>query len=255
MLKARVMPCLLLREDGLVKTVKFKDFTYVGDPINAVRIYNDMEVDELIFVDILASQRGSDPPFHLIEEIAGECFMPLSYGGGVKTVEQMRRLFSIGVEKVAINTAAYENPRLFGEAAALFGNQAIIASIDVRKSLLGRYEVVIGDGKRRTGVDPVEYARKVESLGAGEILLTSIDRDGTWEGFDIELIRKVADSVSIPVIASGGAGTVDDIGTAVKEGHASAAALGSMVVFQAKGMGVLIKFPKQSELSRVLDQV
>jgi imidazole glycerol-phosphate synthase subunit HisF len=251
-LKARVMPCLLLRNDGLVKTVRFKDFSYVGDPINAVRIYNDMEVDELVFLDILATSEGRDPPFKLIAEIAGECFMPLAYGGGVRTVDHMRRLFSSGVEKVILNTAAYDNPGLIGEAASLFGSQAVVVSIDAKRGLFGKYEAVVSDGRRRTGLDPVEYARRVEAAGAGEILITSIDRDGTWEGYDLELTRRVADAVSIPVIASGGAGSVDDIGKAVKEAHASAAALGSMVVFQAKGLGVLIKFPKQADLARVL---
>jgi imidazole glycerol-phosphate synthase subunit HisF len=251
-LKARVMPCLLLRNEGLVKTVRFKDFAYVGDPINAVRIYNDMEVDELVLLDILATSEGREPPFKLIEEIAGECFMPLAYGGGVRTVEHMRKLFSRGVEKVILNTAAHDDPGLIAEAASLFGSQAVVVSIDAKRGLFGKYEAVVADGKRRTGLDPVEYARRVEAAGAGEILITSIDRDGTWEGYDLELTRRVSDAVSIPVIASGGAGSVDDIGKAVKEAHASAAALGSMVVFQAKGLGVLIKFPKQADLSRVL---
>jgi cyclase len=252
MLKARVLPCLLLRNDGLVKTVKFKDFSYVGDPINAVRIYNDMEVDELVFLDILATKEKREPPYKLIEEIAGECFMPLAYGGGIRTVEQMKRLFSLGVEKVIVNTAAYETPELLREAASLFGCQAIVASIDVKRGILGKYEVLVADGRKRTGLDPVAYARRMESYGAGEILVTSIDRDGTWSGYDIELVREVSGAVGIPVIASGGAGTIEDIGIVVKEGHASAAALGSMVVFQAKGFGVLIKFPKQADLDRVL---
>ncbi len=252
MLKARVIPCLLLRNEGLVKTVKFKDFTYVGDPINAVRIYNDMEVDELIFLDIRASIDGNEPPYKLIEELAGECFMPLAYGGGVRTTGQMKRLFSIGVEKVAVNAAAHENPGLITEAAALFGCQAVIASIDVRKNLFGRYEVVTHGGRKRTKLDPLSYARELEARGAGEILLTSVDRDGTWLGYDVELTRMIADAVSVPVIACGGAGSLDDIGDVIKDGHASAAAIGSMAVFQAKGLGVLIKFPRQEELAGVL---
>jgi len=252
MLKARVMPCLLLRNEGLVKTVKFRNFSYVGDPINAVRIYNDMEVDELIFLDILASTEKHEPPYKLIEEIAGECFMPLAYGGGIKDVGQMRKLFSLGVEKVILNTSAYETPDIITEGARLFGCQAIVASIDVRKTVFGKYEVAVLDGKKRTGLDPLEYARKMEAIGAGEIMITSIDRDGTWEGYDIELTRRVADAVGIPVIASGGAGSVEDIGRVVKEGHASAAAIGSMAVFQGKDLGVLIKFPRPAELLRVL---
>ena len=252
MLKARVMPCLLLRNEGLVKTVRFKDSTYVGDPVNAVRIFNEMEVDELIFLDILASREGREPPYKVIEELAGECFMPLTYGGGVKTVGQMKRLFSIGVEKVAVNTAAWEDPSLIGEAAALFGSQALIGSIDAKRTIFGKYEVVVRDGGKRTGLDPAEYARTLEKQGAGEILITSMDRDGTWEGYDLELVRRVAGAVNLPVIAAGGAGSVEDIGRVIREGHASAAALGSMVVFQAKGLGVLIKFPRQDDLARVI---
>ena len=252
MLKTRVMPCLLLRNEGLVKTVKFKDFTYVGDPINAVRIYNDMEVDELVFLDILATSTGCEPNFRIIEEIAGECFMPLTYGGGIQTIDHMKRLFSIGIEKVAVNTRAFEHPELLKEAAALFGSQAIIASIDVRKTIFGKYEVMVAGGARRTGLDPVEYALRMEGFGAGEILLTSMDRDGTWEGYDVGLTRRVSDSVGIPVIASGGAGNIGDIVGVVKDGHASAAALGSMAVFQGKGLGVLIKFPKRTELIEIL---
>jgi cyclase len=252
MLKPRVMPCLLLRNEGLVKTVRFKDFSYVGDPINAVRIYNDMEVDELVFLDILASENSAEPNYKLIEEIAGECFMPLSYGGGIRNVDQMRRLYSIGVEKVIVNTSAFEIPSLLQEASGLFGRQAVIASIDVRRSMFGKYEVCVSDGKKKTGRSPVEYAREMENLGAGEILLTSMDRDGTWEGFDVELTKAVADAVSVPVIAAGGAGTLDHIVDVIKVGHASAAAIGSMAVFQAKGLGVLIKFPKLEDISRAL---
>ena len=252
MLKVRVIPCLLLKNEGLVKTVKFKDYTYIGDPINAVRIFNEMEVDELIFLDILATKEGRDPGYKLLGELAGECFMPLSYGGGVRSIEQMRRLFSLGIEKIALNTAAHDMPELISEGASLFGRQAIIGSIDVRRTLFGKYEVVVADGLKRTGLDPIKYACSLEKIGVGEILLTSIDKDGTWEGYDIDLISKVTAAVSVPVIASGGASSIDDIGRAIHEGGASAAALGSMVVFQSKGLGVLIKYPSQSELSRVL---
>lgn len=252
MLKNRVMPCLLLKDGGLVKSVRFKDYTYVGDPINAVRIYNDMEVDELIFLDIRATLGSAEPPYRLIEELAGECFMPLAYGGGVRNVEQMRRLFSLGVEKVALNAACLEVPGLIEEAAALFGRQAVIASIDVRKNLFGAYEVVTRNARKRTGEKPVDYAKAVAARGAGEILLTSVDRDGTWQGYDIALTKSVAEAVDVPVIASGGAGSLADIGAVVSEGKASAAAIGSMAVFQAKGLGVLIKFPKRAELEKIL---
>jgi cyclase len=252
MLKARVIPCLLLRNQGLVKTVRFKEYTYVGDPINAVRIFNEMEVDELIFLDILASKDKKEPDYKLLSELAGECFMPLTYGGGVRTVEQMKKLFALGIEKVALNTASVDKPEIISEGASLFGRQAIIGSIDVRRSIFGKYEVIVEDGTRRTGLNPIEHACSLEKFGVGEILITSIDRDGTWEGYDLDLISKVSAAVGVPVIASGGAGSVEDIGRAVRTGGASAAALGSMVVFQSKGLGVLIKFPSQAELSRVI---
>jgi cyclase len=252
MLKARVIPCLLLRNAGLVKTVKFKNYTYIGDPINAVRIFNEMEVDELIFLDILASKERREPDYKLLGELSGECFMPLAYGGGVRTIEQMKKLFSLGIEKIALNTMAFDRPELISEGANLFGRQAVIGSIDVRRNIFGRYEVAVEDGTRRTGLDPVEYARSLEKHGVGEILITSMDRDGTWEGYDLDLIGKITSAVSVPVIASGGAGSVEDIGNVIRSGGASAAALGSMVVFQSKGLGVLIKFPSQAELSRVI---
>lgn len=253
MLKARVIPCLLLRNDGLVKTVKFRDFTYVGDPINAVRIYNDMEVDELVFLDIRASLEDKEPPYQLIEELAGECFMPLAYGGGIRNTEQMKRLFSIGIEKVIINSAVFDNPGLIGEAAALFGAQAVVVSIDVKRNLFGRYEVMRASGKKRTGLDPVKHAQSCVAAGAGEILLTSIDKDGTWEGYDLDLVKMVTAAVSVPVVASGGAGSLDDIARVIKSAGASAAALGSMVVFQGKGLGVLIKYPSRQKIERILD--
>lgn len=254
MLKARVIPCLLLRDGGLVKTVKFKSYSYIGDPINAVRIYNDMEVDELVFLDIRATVNGAEPSYKLLEELAGECFMPLAYGGGVRNVEQVRRILSLGVEKVVINSAIHEVPGLIEEAAALFGRQAVVASIDVRLNLLGAYEVVVRGGKRRIGLKPVECAKAVVARGAGEIMLTSIDREGTWQGYDLELTKSVTDAVEVPVIANGGAGSLADIGEAISIGRASAAAIGSMAVFQAKGLGVLIKFPKREDLEKVLPQ-
>jgi imidazole glycerol-phosphate synthase subunit HisF len=251
-LKTRVMPCLLLRGAGLVKTVKFKNPAYVGDPINTVRIYNEKEVDELIFLDITATPEGRHPQFKLVAEIATECFMPFAYGGGVRSLDDARTLFSLGAEKVAVNTYAAENPDLVGQVAEVFGSQSIIVSIDVRKGFLGRYQVWTNGGRRAIGVDPVTYATRMEAAGAGELLLTSIDRDGTFEGYDVDLIRRVASAVSIPVIACGGAGTVEDFGRAVRDGGASAVAAGSMVVYQGRNRGVLINFPSRDELKRVL---
>jgi imidazole glycerol-phosphate synthase subunit HisF len=248
MLKTRVMPCLLLRDGALVKTVKFDKFKYIGDPINAVRIYNEKEVDELVFLDISATPQKRRPDFKLVSEIAGECFMPLAYGGGVRAVDDLRELFKIGVEKVIINSYAADNPEFISQAADLFGSQSIIASIDVKKNIIGKYCTYAHAGKKKLDFNPVEYAAKMQECGAGEILLTSIDKDGTWEGYDIDLIKQVSAAVSIPVIACGGAGRVDDFLRAVQEGGAQACAAGSMFVFQGKDLGVLIKYPTKQDL-------
>jgi len=251
MLRVRVMPCLLLRQSKLVKTVRFRDPHYIGDPINAVKIYNDKEVDELIFLDITATVDKKAPPFKTISEIATECFMPYTYGGGIHSLEDMRRIFNLGVEKIAINSHAVESPDFIRQAAKEFGNQSVVASIDVKKKLMGKYEVFTKSGTNPTGLGPVEHAKMMEEMGAGEILLTSIDRDGTWEGYDLDLIKAVAEAVNVPLIVCGGAGSIEDFRKAVDAG-ASACAAGSMVVYQAKNRGVLINVPKQTELKRVL---
>ena len=252
MLKNRVIPCLLLRNNGLVKTVRFKDPKYVGDPINAVRIFNEKEVDELIFLDIDASKKGASPNFGLIKDIALECFMPFCYGGGVRAIEDIRKIFSLGAEKVSINSAGLRNPALIKEAAATFGSQSVVAAIDVKKDFLGRYRVYDHSKNKTINIDPVEFARKATGMGAGEILINSVDRDGTGEGYDLELVRKVSDSVTVPIIALGGAGNVDDIVKAIKEGRASAAAAGSMFVFHGKYRAVLITYPDYKELKQAL---
>jgi cyclase len=251
-LRTRVIPALLLRNESLVKTVRFGKFTYVGDPANTVRIFNELEVDELLFLDITASRENRSPNLKLLADIANECFMPLGYGGGIRSLDQAKAVFNIGFEKVAINTQAAANPALIGEIARHYGSQAVIASIDVKKGLFGGPTVRTLGGKSNTRRNPVECAKEVERMGAGEILLTSIDREGTWQGFDLELVKRVTDAVSIPVIAHGGAGTIEHIGHVVKQANASAVALGSMVVFQKKGMGVLVNFPSQAQLKEEL---
>lgn len=253
MLRTRIIPALLLRNESLVKTVRFGKFTYVGDPCNTVRIFNELEVDELLFLDITATPEKRMPNLKVLTDIANECFMPLGYGGGVRTFDNARAIFEIGFEKVALNSFASEKPAFVTQLAEHFGNQAVIASIDVKKDLWGRYRVQTHAGKRSTGRDPVEWVQELAALGAGEILLTSIDREGTWEGFDLELVKSVTAAVNIPVIAQGGAGTVEHIGEVVKQAKASAVALGSMVVFQKKGMGVLINFPDKNILNRELN--
>lgn len=252
MIRARVIPSLLLRHGGLVKTRKFRDPVYLGDPVNIVRIFNDKEVDELVVLDIAATLEGTPPHMDILADLASECFMPLSYGGGLRDVETMRRILAMGFEKVVINSQAAENPDLVSEAAADFGSQSVVISMDVKKNLWGGYEVLTHGGTRRTKCDPVSFARRMENLGAGEILLNSIDRDGTLTGYDQRLIRAVAESVEIPVIACGGARSVDDFVEAVKKSQASAVAAGAMFVFHGPHRAVLINTPDPETTRRAL---
>ncbi len=254
MLKTRVMPCLLLKDGGLVKTVKFKNPGYIGDPINAIRIYNEKEVDELIFLDITATLGHRPPSYKVLSEIASECFMPVTYGGGVQDVETIRQILSLGIEKVAINSYAVENPDFVRIASEKFGSSTIVVSIDVRKKFFGGYEVCTHGGRKATGLDPVEFAVKMAQLGAGEILLTAVDRDGTQEGYDIELIKSVTSAVDVPLIACGGAGKIEDFRAAVKQGNASACAAGSMVVYFGRNRAVLINFPERTRLEEILGE-
>jgi imidazole glycerol-phosphate synthase subunit HisF len=249
----RVIPILLLKNLGLVKTIQFSNPRYIGDPINAVKIFNVKEVNEIVFLDIVAT-KSHIINFDMIKKISQECMTPLTYGGGVTQLADIERLFKIGIEKVAINTAALANPNIITEASDVFGSQSVIASIDVKKGANGSYEVFVRNGLTPTGFDPVSYAKKMESLGAGEVLLTSIDRDGTMAGYDIELIRSVSDAVKIPVIASGGAGRLHDLRRAYLEGKASAVAAGSIFVFFGKKKAVLITYPDRDELETLLAQ-
>lgn len=251
MIRPRVIPCLLLKNEGLVKTVKFKDPKYLGDPINIVRIFNDKEVDELIFLDITATVENRRPNFDVLGKITSECFMPLGYGGGIRDVDDVKKLLSMGVEKIVLNTSAVENPSLIRAAADYAGSQAVVISMDVKKTLLGKYEVCIRSGKKNTGLEPVKFAIEMEKQGAGELFVNSIDRDGTMQGYDLELVSRVADSVTVPVVACGGAGNIQHLAEAIQAG-ASAAAAGSMFVFQGPLRGVLISYPAQEELRRVI---
>ena len=248
--RPRVIPVLLLRNKGLVKTIKFKDPTYIGDPINAIRIFNEKEVDEMIFLDILASKEGKQPNLDLLKDIAGECFMPLCYGGGVNNVELIREILNVGVEKVAINTQAIIQPDLISKASKAFGRSTIVVSIDVKKGLFGNYRVYINGGLEKTKYDPVELACEMEGLGAGELLINSIDNDGEMQGYDLTLISKVARSVNIPVIAAGGAGSLLHLKDAISV-NASAVAAGSLFVFHGKHRAVLINYPSMTELKTV----
>lgn len=241
----RVIPCLLLQGSGLVKTIRFKNPTYLGDPRNSIKIFNEKEVDELVFLDIGATKEKRGPNFNLISEITDECFMPLGYGGGITKLQHMERLFKLGVEKVIVNTHAAKNLGFINEAAKIFGSQSIVVSVDVKRSLFGKLSVKTNAGKKNTNFHPVDYAKQIENAGAGEIFMNSIDLDGSMEGFDLEAIKKITEAVAIPVVACGGAGHTKDLGRAIKEGGASAVAAGSLFVFHGKHRGVLINFPER----------
>ena len=254
MLKARVIPCLLLKNKGLVKTVQFKEPRYIGDPINAVWIFNQKEVDELIFLDIMATKEERKPFIELISKISDECFMPLTVGGGIRRVEDIKELLNAGAEKVSINTYAVENPSFIKEASDVFGSQSIVVSIDAKRYKKGSYEVFTHGGTRPTGIDPVSLAVQMEAMGAGEILLNSIDRDGVMDGYNVKLVRKVSDAINIPLIACGGAGKLEDFANVINAGHASAVAAGSFFVFHGRRRAVLINFPAKEELELLLRQ-
>ncbi len=225
------MPTLLFKDVGLVKGVRFDSWRRIGTVMQSVKVYNMREVDELVFLDISATKEGRRPDFDTIDDIADECFMPLTVGGGIRTIDDIKQLLKVGADKVAINTAAIETPELILSASKKFGSQCIVVSIDVKKQSNGQYEVFTHSGTKSTGKSPIEIAKRVEDLGAGEILLTSIDRDGTMLGYEIELTRQVSEAVSIPVIASGGAGHYQHMLEVLKEGKASAVAAASIFHF------------------------
>ena len=245
----RVIPVLLLRNGGLYKTQKFKDPVYLGDPMNAVKIFNEKEADELVFLDIEASRQNRVPDYDLIQSIANECFMPFCYGGGITTIEQIKRIIRIGVEKVAINTAA-ENLDFIKKASAEFAASSIVVSVDVKKDLLGSYKVYHKGGSQKSKYSLEEYIKKIEEAGAGEIMLNSIDRDGTMIGYDIGLIDKVCRIANIPVIACGGAGSVAHLKEGLDHG-ATAVAAGSLFVFKGKHRAVLINYPQPEDLKLI----
>jgi cyclase len=243
MLRPRFIPCLLVRKKGLVKTVKFGDSKYVGDPINAVKIFNEKEADELIVLDIDASANGAEPDFALIQKLAAECRMPLCYGGGVKTVEQAKRIIGLGVEKVAISSAALADPALITAIANEIGSQSVVVVLDVKKSLFGKYEVYTHNGKKASGRSPVELAREAERLGAGEVVINSIDLDGQMKGYDISLALKVREAIGLPMSVLGGAGSLADIGKLISACGVVGASAGSLFVFKGSYRAVLINYP------------
>jgi cyclase len=250
--RARIIPALLLRGSGLVKTVCFDKPRYVGDALNSIRIFNEKMVDELVILDIDAPRSSAGPRFELVQEIASECFMPVCYGGGVRSVDDMARLFAAGVEKVALNSAVIESTTLVERAAARFGSQSIVAAVDVLRARWRGPAVMGQAGSRRTRLDPVTHARSLANAGAGELLLQSIDRDGTKRGYDLDLVSSVTSAVSIPVIALGGAATVHDLAAVIVHGRAAAAAAGSMFVFHGRHDAVLINVPTDAEIERAI---
>lgn len=246
-MRARVIPILLLKRAGLYKTRRFANEVYVGDPINAVRIFNEKRVDELAFLDIAAARSRSQPNLEMLRDIASECFMPLSYGGGVESSDIVREVLAIGIEKVVVNSAAWTDPSLVPALAERYGSSTIVGSIDVKKGLLGREQVMIHGGQEKVSMAPEDWARELEHRGVGEILINAIDRDGEMAGYDLNLIRRIASSVNVPVIAAGGAASFDDMKAAVNDAGASAAAAGAMFVFHGKHRAVLITYPSPDE--------
>lgn len=255
MLRPRLIPCLLVHNGGLVKTVNFDDPKYVGDPINAVRIYNEKEVDELVVLDIDATVKRAEPDYQLITHLASECRMPLCYGGGVRTMAQIEKIISLGVEKVAISSAAVESPTLITDAALRLGSQSVVVVMDVKKvGLLRRYEVVTHNGTHNTGFNPVEFAQRMAELGAGEIVVNSVDRDGEMKGYDLDLFEQIRQAINLPLTILGGAGSLRDIEELINRYGIVGAAAGSLFVFKGKYRAVLINYPNHKEKEYLLRQ-
>jgi cyclase len=252
MLRPRIVPCLLVTRKGLVKTIRFADPKYVGDPINAVKIFNEKEVDELVVLDIDATAHGTEPDYTLISNLAAECRMPLCYGGGIKTLEQAVRIISLGVEKIALSSAALDTPDLVSEIARYVGNQSVVVVLDVRRSRLpGQFDVWTHNGKMNTRRDAVAVARQMEELGAGEITVNSIDNDGMMKGYDMELVRVVRRAVSVPMTVLGGAGKLDDLRALLSETGVIGAAAGSLFVFKGSYRAVLINYPDRAKRNEI----
>ena len=250
----RVIPTLLLKNNGLVKTKKFKNEKYIGDPINAVKIFNEKEVDEIVFLDIDASKNDMLPDYDMINRIASECFMPLAYGGGINNIRHVDKILNIGVEKIVVNSYLFRNINFIYEIANIIGSQSVVVSIDIKKSLFGNYKIYSHSSDDISSMDLVPYLKKIQNLGAGEVLINSVDRDGTMGGYDIDLIKLVANNIDIPVIACGGAGSVEDFKDALENGGASAVSAGSMFVFHGVHNAVLINYLNAKELKYIYDK-
>jgi cyclase len=251
MYRPRVIPVLLLKNLGLVKSIKFKNHRYIGDPINAVKIFNDKKADELVFLDITASKENRLISLEFVHKVGDESNMPFAVGGGIKTIQDIRSILENGAEKVVINTSSFENPEFIKEAVDAFGSSTIVVCLDVKKNFFGKYQLVYKNGMKKSKEDLVELAQKMTEYGAGEIIIQSVDRDGTYEGYDIELIKLVSNAVTIPVVALGGAANYSDFSLAVKEGLATAVAAGSLFVYHGPRRAVLISFPNKDEIKRI----
>ena len=251
MLRPRIIPSLLIQDNGLVKTVNFKNPKYVGDPINAVKIFNEKAVDELAVFDIDATVLGKEPNYSLIERLASQSMMPLCYGGGVKTVEQAQRIFSLGIEKIALSSAVLQNPKLITEIADRVGAQSVIVVLDVKKKLLGGYEVYTHNSKKATGINPFQFVEEAQKLGAGEIVINSIDKDGVMKGYDLDLIAKVREKITLPMTVLGGAGSLEDIEKVIDNHGVIGVAAGSLFVFKGPYKAVLINYPTQLEKNKI----
>ena len=252
MLRPRIIPSLLVHDGGLVKTVNFKNPKYVGDPINTVKIFNEKIVDELAIFDIDASVLEKEPNYKLIENLALQSRMPLCYGGGVKTVEQAQKIFGLGIEKIALSSVIVQNPSIISQIANKVGSQSVIAVLDIKKKLLGGYEVFINNGKKATGKDPIKFVQELQSLGVGEIIINSIDQDGVMKGYDLNLISKIREKISVPLTVLGGAGSLDDIQKVIQEHGVIGVAAGSLFVFKGKYKAVLINYPNKAEKESLL---
>jgi imidazole glycerol-phosphate synthase subunit HisF len=255
MFHPRVIPVLLLKNFGLVKSVNFKHYRYIGDPINAVRLFNDLGADELAFLDILANREKRSISIDFVKRVGDESNMPFSVGGGIRTIKEIQQLIAAGAEKVILNTFAAENPSFVKESSDEFGSSTIAVSIDVKRNLFGKEFTYIYSGKKATKNDPVSFARLMEEMGAGEIIINSIEQDGMMQGYDIPLIRRVSEAVSIPVVALGGAGNNNDLRNAVAEGYASAVAAGSLFVYHGPRRAILINYPEKEQLNLLFKDI
>jgi len=251
MVRKRLIPCLLYYQGGLYKTIQFKKHHYIGDPINAIRIFNDKEVDELMFLDIEATALNKEPNYKVIEDIASECFMPLCYGGGIRNTDQMKRIYELGVEKISISSAFFSNPSLVESAAKLFGSSSVVVTLDVKKDFFGGYKIYTHNSSQRVKQDLMESVKMAEKQGAGELVINNIDRDGMMKGMDNDLIMQIKSQINIPIIAMGGIGNIDDVINTYSKTGIKAIAIGSMAVYHGHLKGVLINYPPSEILNKI----